>query len=602
MDALRAKMRVRSAGHAREFAMRCGARRRVACLGLGGRRGAVGLPNRCRATGIGRRARDGAAPTRTKTRAALQEGAGGQRHDGSNKGEKKGKLAAARDLAGRLERSLRRYVVPFVLALVVLVAARLSFGMWRQHAGYAPGTPTVFSSSMARVKAKLMPKPAAKPQYVIYSDFYDLLRKGKVSSVRFDDNTPRIYFKADVASDTNSNTKGGKDSGSAVVLYTKRIKDDTSLIPLLMQRGVRFGTRSSVTGGLSRVVFTCIALWIPLVPLFLFARRTMNQQSGKHKRKPSNRGPGGRANVPAVKFRDIAGLDHAIVELRELVAFLSNAKTLDPSLNARVPRGVLLSGPPGTGKTMLAKAVAGEADVPFFACSASEFVELFVGRGAARVRDLFRQARRSAPAIVFIDEIDAVGGRRGAGLNEERDQTLNQLLTELDGFEAAPGVMLMAATNRPGVLDPALLRPGRISRRVTICLPDEKERRDIARVHLRGTPVSHASTLPSGRGQGSTSSAEHFAEVISKEGSGFSGAEIANVVNEAVLLAARRGLQVVEERDILEGITRTRDGIAAANQSKMSPDTWVNAWNQLWSNNNDDNGGPIMRVQQRMPS
>merc|ERR1712176_229987 len=229
-----------------------------------------------------------------------------------------------------------------------------------------------------------------------------------------------------------------------------------------------------------------------------------------------------------------------------------------------MPRGVLLSGPPGTGKTLLAKAVAGEASVPFFACRASEFVELFVGRGAARVRDLFKQARRCAPSIVFIDEIDAVGGKRGAGFNEERDQTLNQLLTELDGFNESsksanedivgPDVLLMCATNRPEVLDDALLRPGRLSRKVKISLPDAQGRRDIALVYLKNMPLAPIGTLPE---TSSDQLESGYAEMIASGTGGCSGADIANAVNEAVLMAMRRDSDQVGVEDIAKGIQRT---------------------------------------------
>ena len=214
-----------------------------------------------------------------------------------------------------------------------------------------------------------------------------------------------------------------------------------------------------------------------------------------------------------------------------------------------MPSGVLLCGPPGTGKTLLAKAVAGEAGIPFIAVSASEFVEMYVGRGAARIRELFAEARKVAPCVIFIDELDAVGAKRGMGYNDERDQTLNQLLTELDGFEGRPGVLFLAATNRIDVLDPALLRPGRLSRKVVVPLPDEAGRREILRVHMRGVP---------------TSDDEEDAETVTrlaKVTGGFSGAELANVVNEASLLATRKTQEFVSFRELLEGVQRTRYGV-----------------------------------------
>eukprot|EP00890_Picochlorum_soloecismus_P002986 jgi/Picsp_1/3689/NSC_06526-R1_atp-dependent metalloprotease len=254
-------------------------------------------------------------------------------------------------------------------------------------------------------------------------------------------------------------------------------------------------------------------------------------------------------------FNDVAGVDTAKQELEEVVACLRDS-TKFSRLGARVPSGVLLCGPPGTGKTLLAKAVAGEANVPFLSVSASEFVELFVGRGAARIRELFAEARKRSPCVVFIDELDAVGGKRGAGLNEERDQTLNQLLTELDGFEGRPGVVLLAATNRADVLDPALLRPGRLSRKVNVPLPDLQGRFEIMLVHLRNTPV-----------EGGEEGKFKAAGLVARIGSGFSGAELANVVNEAAFLAAREDSKAVTIDNLSEAVLRTRFGVNGVQSS-----------------------------------
>jgi cell division protease FtsH len=232
-----------------------------------------------------------------------------------------------------------------------------------------------------------------------------------------------------------------------------------------------------------------------------------------------------------VTFEDVAGVDEAKEELQEIVEFLRDPQKFQ-RLGGRIPKGVLLVGPPGTGKTLLARAIAGEANVPFFTISGSDFVEMFVGVGASRVRDMFEQAKKNAPCIVFIDEIDAVGRHRGAGLgggNDEREQTLNQLLVEMDGFESNEGVILIAATNRPDVLDPALLRPGRFDRHVVVPNPDLAGREKIIRVHLRKVPLA----------------ADVDPRVIARGTPGFSGADLANLVNEAALLAARRGKRVV---------------------------------------------------------
>ncbi len=236
-----------------------------------------------------------------------------------------------------------------------------------------------------------------------------------------------------------------------------------------------------------------------------------------------------------VTFKDVAGVDEAKEELREIIEFLREAQKFQ-KLGGRIPKGVLLVGPPGTGKTLLARAVAGEANVPFFSISGSDFVEMFVGVGASRVRDLFEQGKKNAPCIIFIDEIDAVGRHRGAGLgggHDEREQTLNQLLVEMDGFESNDGVILVAATNRPDVLDPALLRPGRFDRRVVVNLPDVRGREEILRVHTRKIPMEGDIDL----------------SVLARGTPGFSGADLANMVNEAALIAARRNLKAVQMID-----------------------------------------------------
>ncbi|MGH8581509.1 MAG: ATP-dependent zinc metalloprotease FtsH, partial [Gammaproteobacteria bacterium] len=238
---------------------------------------------------------------------------------------------------------------------------------------------------------------------------------------------------------------------------------------------------------------------------------------------------------PKVTFKDVAGADEAVEELHEIKEFLENPKKFQ-ALGARIPKGVLLFGPPGTGKTLLARAVAGEAGVPFFSISGSDFVEMFVGVGASRVRDLFEQAKQASPCIIFMDEIDAVGRHRGAGLgggHDEREQTLNQLLVEMDGFEGNEGIIIIAATNRPDVLDPALLRPGRFDRHVVVPLPDIRGREQILRVHMRKAPVAE-DVKPS---------------IIARGTPGFSGADLANLVNEAALFAARANKRVVEMMD-----------------------------------------------------
>ena len=251
-------------------------------------------------------------------------------------------------------------------------------------------------------------------------------------------------------------------------------------------------------------------------------------------------------DAPKVTFKDVAGADEAVEELHEIKEFLENPKKFQ-QLGARIPKGVLLFGPPGTGKTLLARAVAGEAGVPFFSISGSDFVEMFVGVGASRVRDLFAQAKQNAPCIIFVDEIDAVGRQRGAGMgggNDEREQTLNQLLVEMDGFEMKDNIILIAATNRPDILDPALLRPGRFDRQIVVDRPDRPGRKAILEVHTRGKPISKEIDL----------------DALAAQTPGFTGADLANLVNEAALLAARYGKKVIETHELEEGIMRVLAG------------------------------------------
>jgi cell division protease FtsH len=316
--------------------------------------------------------------------------------------------------------------------------------------------------------------------------------------------------------------------------------DDPVLLPLLERNGVEIDAEESGGGS----VLLSLALGVlPLVLLIGFlayqGRQMQRSQAGIF-------GFGGsRARVydaerPKVTFADVAGQDEAKTDLAEIVEFLKHPDKYR-RLGARLPRGVLLIGPPGTGKTLLARAVAGEAAVPFFSISASEFVELFVGVGASRVRDLFAKAKAAGPAIVFVDEIDAVGRQRGAGLgggNDEREQTLNQLLVEMDGFDDQTSVIVLAATNRPDVLDPALLRPGRFDRQITVAFPDRAGREAILRIHTRGIPLATSTELGA----------------LARSTPGFSGADLANLTNEAALRAARKDRDVVTQEDFEEAL------------------------------------------------
>jgi cell division protease FtsH len=299
----------------------------------------------------------------------------------------------------------------------------------------------------------------------------------------------------------------------------------------------------------SNVFLSILVNFLPFVLILLLFFFLMQQMQGGGNRVMSFGKSKARLvtkDQPKITFNDVAGVDEAVEELQEIKEFLENPAKFQ-AMGAKIPKGVLLFGPPGTGKTLLARAVAGEAGVPFFSISGSDFVEMFVGVGASRVRDLFEQAKSNAPAIVFVDEIDAVGRQRGAGLgggHDEREQTLNQLLVEMDGFDVKSGVILIAATNRPDILDPALLRPGRFDRQITVDRPDLRGRNDILKVHARGKPLGNDVDL----------------EVLARRTPGFTGADLANVVNEAALLSARHGRKEISDEELEEAIDRVIAG------------------------------------------
>ncbi|HEY3921407.1 MAG TPA: ATP-dependent zinc metalloprotease FtsH, partial [Gaiellaceae bacterium] len=314
---------------------------------------------------------------------------------------------------------------------------------------------------------------------------------------------------------------------------------------LLSTQGIEFDSKG--TGGFSWTAL--IGSFLPFLLLIGFWIFLMNQVQGGGSKVMSfgkSRAKRMAPDSPKIGFKDVAGVDEAVEELQEIKEFLENPKKFQ-ALGARIPKGVLLYGPPGTGKTLLARAVAGEAGVPFFSISGSDFVEMFVGVGASRVRDLFEQAKQASPCIVFMDEIDAVGRHRGAGLgggHDEREQTLNQLLVEMDGFEMKDNIILIAATNRPDILDPALLRPGRFDRQIVVDRPDRNGRRKILEVHSKGKPLAPSIDL----------------DTLASGTPGFTGADLANLVNEAALLAARHGKKVIEQDDLEEGIMRVIAG------------------------------------------
>jgi len=293
-------------------------------------------------------------------------------------------------------------------------------------------------------------------------------------------------------------------------------------------------------------ILTSLLPFVLLIGFWIFLMNQMQGGGSKVMSFGKSRAKRMTPDSPKIGFKDVAGVDEAVEELQEIKEFLENPKKFQ-ALGARIPKGVLLYGPPGTGKTLLARAVAGEAGVPFFSISGSDFVEMFVGVGASRVRDLFEQAKQASPCIIFMDEIDAVGRHRGAGLgggHDEREQTLNQLLVEMDGFELKDNIILIAATNRPDILDPALLRPGRFDRQIVVDRPDRNGRRKILEVHSKGKPLDSEIDL----------------DTLAAGTPGFTGADLANLVNEAALLAARRGKKTIEQEELEEGIMRVIAG------------------------------------------
>lgn len=337
--------------------------------------------------------------------------------------------------------------------------------------------------------------------------------------------------------------------------FASRKEPGASMVELLTSAGVNIGisgvdVQVEGSSGLGNL-FSLLINFLPLIffgAILLFMMRQAQGSSNQTFSFGKSRARMFVGNSPAVSFSDVAGVEEAKEELQEVVEFLKVPERF-VSLGAKIPKGVLLIGPPGTGKTLLARAVAGEAGVPFLTISGSEFVEMFVGVGASRVRDLFEQAKRNAPCIVFVDEIDAVGRHRGAGLgggHDEREQTLNQILVEMDGFDVNTNIIVVAATNRPDILDPALLRPGRFDRRVVLDNPDVRGREEILRVHSKGKPLDEDINM----------------EQIARQTMGFSGADLANLVNEAAILAARRSQATISNEEFAESIDRVIAGPA----------------------------------------
>ncbi|MER3445654.1 MAG: cell division protein FtsH [Candidatus Dadabacteria bacterium] len=352
--------------------------------------------------------------------------------------------------------------------------------------------------------------PRSSYAEISYSEFLTSVEQGEIKDVEFKGDEIRGTYRKD------ESQKGFKTTGPA----------SDELIKTLKKNGVSFRFDKEKEGPLIHILFNWAPVILLIVVMVLFMRQL---QAGGTKAMSFGRSRARMVseNQNKITFKDVAGIDEAKEEVQEIVEFLKNPKKFT-RLGGRIPKGVLLVGPPGTGKTLLAKAIAGEAGVPFFIISGSDFVEMFVGVGASRVRDLFMQAKRHAPCIVFVDELDAVGRHRGAGLgggHDEREQTLNQLLVEMDGFEPNEGIIVIAATNRPDVLDPALLRPGRFDRQVVVPRPDVRGREEILKVHTRDTPLGEDVNLAT----------------VARATPGFSGADLENLVNEAALHAARVG-------------------------------------------------------------
>ena len=368
-----------------------------------------------------------------------------------------------------------------------------------------------------------------------YSEFKELVTKGKIADVSIDKETIQGELSL--------------EDGKKVKFLTVRV-EDPDLIKDLQKNNIKYTGRSE-----NKILSTIISWVLPLAFMILIWNLLMRKMGGA----PSSilsfgksRGKIYGEDEIKITFEDAAGVDEAKEELKEIIEYLQfPQKFLD--IGGKIPKGILLVGPPGTGKTLLAKAVAGEAKVPFFSMSGSDFVEMFVGVGASRVRDLFSQAQEKAPCIIFIDELDALGKARGMNpmsSNDEREQTLNQLLAEMDGFGTKTGVIIMGATNRPEILDPALLRPGRFDRHVLVDRPDIKGREEILTVHIRGVKIAEEVDL----------------KVIAARTPGFVGADLANLVNESALLAARKGKSTVSMEEFEEAIERVTAGLEKKKQ------------------------------------
>ncbi|BAF70516.1 ATP-dependent zinc metalloprotease FtsH [Nitratiruptor sp. SB155-2] len=385
--------------------------------------------------------------------------------------------------------------------------------------------------------------PIQKTKEISYSELKKLIKDGRVKYVAIGQKTIKAI---------------ANEGGFKVIYFANKVPGDTTLIPLLEKKGIDYGGFSE-SNWVTEMLFGWIIPILIFFAIWMFLASRMQKSMGSGILGMGSAKKLINSERPKVKFDDVAGVEEAKEEVKEIVDFLKHPQRYI-RLGAKIPKGVLLVGPPGTGKTLLAKAVAGEADVPFFAVSGSSFIEMFVGVGAARVRDLFEQAKKEAPSIIFIDEIDAIGKSRAAagpiGGNDEREQTLNQLLAEMDGFDSSESpVIVLAATNRPEVLDPALLRPGRFDRTVVVDKPDFEGRLAILKVHVKHIKLSPNVDL----------------EEIARLTAGLAGADLANIVNEAALLAGRKNKEQVEQEDLLEAVERAIAGLEKKSR-RISPE------------------------------
>jgi cell division protease FtsH len=400
----------------------------------------------------------------------------------------------------------------------------------------------ISASSEVSMDATLVGAPITQTtsRNLSYSEFKQLLKNGGVTQVMIGKNSIQAV---------------GINGTIQTNYYARRVVPDESLLPLLEESGVPYGGMNE-ENWLADILFSWVLPILIFFGIWALLTNRMQKSIGG-----GVLGMGSAKNLisaekPAIKFEDMAGAEEAKEEVKEIVDFLKNPDRYI-RLGAKIPKGILLVGPPGTGKTLLAKAVAGEASVPFFSVSASGFIEMFVGVGAARVRDLFDQAKKQAPAIVFIDELDALGKSRAAsgfGGNDEREQTLNQLLAEMDGFASVEPIIILAATNRPEILDPALLRPGRFDRQVLVDKPDFKGRLEILKVHIKAVKLAESVDL----------------ETIAKMTAGLAGADLANIVNEATLLAGRKSKERVDNDDLREAVERSIAGLEKKSR-RISP-------------------------------